>query len=103
MKQVPSYASAKKAQLIQNMSTQSIDTHPEIEKLQISLIRNASVSKRISKVRSLSQSVIRLSKRAILRANPNFSQMDADIAFIEYHYGRELSVSVKKYLNKKKS
>jgi hypothetical protein len=85
------------------MSTQSVDTHPEIEKLQISLIRKASVSKRISKLRSLSQSVIRLSRRAILRANPSFNQMDVNIAFLKYHYGEALSNAVKVYLNKKNS
>ncbi len=85
------------------MITQSTDTHPEVEKLQISLIRKASISKRLSKTRSLSQSVIRLSRRAIIRANPDLNQRDVNLAFLEYHYGNELSESVREYLNKRKS
>ncbi len=56
------------------MKTQSIDTHPEIEKVQISLIRKASIAKRLSTIQSLSQSVILLSRRAIKRANPGFTE-----------------------------
>lgn len=81
------------------MVVQSADTHPEIEKLQISLIKKASISKRLSRVRSLSQSVIQLSRRAILRANPALSQRDANLAFLEIHYGNDLSSSVGKYLS----
>ncbi len=85
------------------MITQSYDTHLETEKVQISLLKKASVSKRLSKVRSLSQTVIRLSRRAISRANPGFSQSEVDIAFLKFHYGHELSKSVKKYLSMKKA
>ena len=85
------------------MITQSYDTHLETEKVQISLLKKASVSKRLSKVRSLSQSVIRLSRRAISRANPSFNQSEVDIAFLKFHYGHELSKSVKKYLSMKKA
>jgi hypothetical protein len=85
------------------MSTQSHDTHPETEKIQISLLKKASLSQRLTSVRSLSQSVILLSRRAISRANPGFNKSEVDIAFLEYHYGHELSKSVKEYLNKRKA
>lgn len=80
------------------MATQSSDTSPEMERLQISLIREASISRRISKARSLSTTVISLSKRAIKRAHPNFSQRELDLAFLEHHYGYELSEAVCDYL-----
>ena len=62
------------------MRVQSADTPPEIENLQLSLIRKASISKRLSRVRSLSQSVIQLSRRAIRRANPALNQREAKAA-----------------------
>ena len=46
------------------------DTDPETEKVHISLLRNASISQRLSRVRSLSKTVMILSWRAIARANP---------------------------------
>ncbi len=85
------------------MVTQSVDTHPEIEKVQLSLIKKASISKRLSRARSLSQSVIQLSRRAIMRANPDLSQEDVNLAFLEYHYGNDLSCSVREYLRKRES
>ncbi len=83
------------------MVTQSIDTTPEMERMQIALIRKATVSKRLLKTRSLSSSVITLSKRAIQRARPDMSQRDVNLAFLEYHYGKELSKSVREYLSLK--
>jgi len=83
------------------MITRSPDTHPEIEKIQISLLRKASVAKRLSRMRSLSESMIRLSRRAIQRANPDFSEREVNLAFLEYSYGHELAVSVGEYLKKR--
>ncbi|NQU66111.1 MAG: hypothetical protein HQ517_17775 [SAR324 cluster bacterium] len=84
------------------MHTQSEDTPPEVEKRLIALIKKASISKRLARTRSLSQSVIKLSRRAILRANPDFNQRDVNLAFLKYHYGDELSDSVREYLDKRK-
>lgn len=78
---------------------QSKDTPPEIEKLQISLIKKSSVSKRLSSVRSLTKSVVQLSRRAILRSNPSLSEREVDLLFLKIHYGKELSSSVDEYLN----
>lgn len=67
------------------------DTHPEIKELRISLLRNASTEQKINQLRSLSQTVVRLSKRAIARANPHYSKREIDLAFIALHYGDELA------------
>jgi len=73
------------------MILQSLDTHPDIEKIQIALLRRAGVVKRISRTRSLSQTTINLSRRAISRANPEFTEKALQSAFIAYHYGQQLS------------
>ncbi len=83
------------------MVTQSIDTAPEVERRLIAMIRKATVSKRLLKTRSLSSSIITLSKRAIQRARPDMNQRDVNLAFLEYHYGKELSKSVREYLSLK--
>ena len=82
------------------MKTQSIDTNSKTEKFLISLLRNASTEKKISLVRSLSQTIIQLSKRAISRANKNLDKQQIDLRFITYHYGIDLANRVKKYLDK---
>ena len=83
------------------MKTQSRDTRPEVEEIQISLIRKASIAKRIGVVRSLSETTIRLSRRAIARANPELNDRNLDLKFVEYHYGKTLANNLREYLDKK--
>ena len=80
------------------MITQSLDTHPKVEEFLISLIRNASAAKRISRVRSLTESTIRLSRRAIKRANPGLDEKELNLKFISYHYGEELASHLREYM-----
>ena len=81
------------------MTTQSPDTHPEIEKRLISLIRNLSNAEKLSMVRSLSSNAMKLSKRAIRRANPDLDEKELDLKFVSLHYGEELAVRLRKYLD----
>ena len=83
------------------MITQSTDTHPAAERMQISLIRKASIAKRTSRTRSLSQSVIQLSRKAIRRANPDLDDKELIFTFISYHYGSELAGRLRNYMDKK--
>jgi len=82
------------------MRTQSIDTHPDAEKVLVSLFRKASTSKKFSLVRSLTQTTIQLSKRAIARANKNLNEEQINLIFISLHYGNDLAERVKKYLGR---
>jgi len=82
------------------MVNQSPDTAPEVEKLQIELIRASSVSRRISIVRSLSQTAMYLSRRAIQRANPSLSERQVDLAFVANHYGQNLAERLRLYLER---
>ncbi len=85
------------------MKTQSLDTQPEVEAIQISLIRKSTLAKRFSIVRSLSSSVIQLSRRAIKRANPTFSDSEVNLEFIRLHYGADLFRRTRDYLKKKEN
>jgi len=74
------------------------DTGAEAEKVQVELIRQASVAKRISRLRSLSQTVVQLSRRAIMRANPGITEQGLNVMFVANHYGNELAGCLRKYL-----
>jgi len=84
------------------MKSQSVDTHPEIERIQLSLIRKMSVSEKFSQVCTLFSTVMQLSRRAIARAHKNLSKKEIDLLFIEYHYGKDLASRVRKYLDENK-
>jgi len=76
-----------------------MDTHPQIEHLQISLLKNQSIAKKFAHVCSLSQTTFQLSKRAIARANQNLDDKQINLLFITYQYGKDLAVRVDEYLN----
>ena len=83
------------------MATQSRDTNPEVEKVLISLLRKCTTAEKFRQVASLSSATMRLSKRAIQRANPHLSQRERDILFVKYHYGDELAERLRKYFEEK--
>ena len=64
-----------------------------------SLIRKSSISNRISRLRSFSQTIIQLSRRAIMRANPGLSENELQCKFVAYHYGNVIADRLKKYIN----
>jgi hypothetical protein len=80
------------------MRTQSIDTCPETERVLISLVRKKSIPEKLSQILSLSETTIRLSKRAITRANKNLNADQIKLLFINYHYGKDLAEQVEKYV-----
>ena len=84
------------------MQTTLSDTHPEIEKVQILLLRNSSVARRLSKARSLSQTAIQLSRRAIARSNPELTDDELKCRTVEYLYGKSLARKLQEYLAERK-
>ena len=80
------------------MKTQLSDTDTKIEKIQISLIRESKISKRISLLNSLSQTVINLSRKAIERANPGISEKELNYKFVKYHYGDDIAKRLKEWM-----
>jgi hypothetical protein len=81
------------------MKTQSADTHPDVEKVLVSLFRKASTAQKLSQVRAMSQTTIQLSRRAIARANKHLNERQINLLFIRHHYGKDLAENVKKYLD----
>lgn len=78
-----------------------LDTNPEAEEFQISLIRKASIAKRALLMRSLSKTVIQLSRRTISRANPGLNEEEVNLIFVANNYGDDLAKRLSKYLKEK--
>ncbi len=84
------------------MKTQSIDTDPKAEAVQIALLRKATPAKRAWLMRSLSQTMLRLSRRTLRKVNPDLSEQDVKILFVRLYYGDELADRLQIYLNQGK-
>ncbi|MFL5694565.1 MAG: hypothetical protein ACJ795_22450 [Ktedonobacteraceae bacterium] len=84
------------------MRTQSMDTSPEAERVQIELLRKASPAERFSLVMSLSQSFIQASRQTIRELHPELSQVELDLLFVELHYGKDLADRVRADLKRRK-
>lgn len=84
------------------MRTQSMDTSPEMERVQIELIRKASPAKLFGIVRSFSQTLIWASRKQIQQLHPDASEEELKYIFIELPYGKELADRVQAY-DKKRS
>ncbi len=83
------------------MISQSPDTSLQAEKVQIELIRKSSISERVWKVRSLSQTAMYLSRKAIQRTKPFLSEREVDLAFVANHYGEDLAKRLRLYMERK--
>jgi hypothetical protein len=76
------------------------DTDPEAEKVQLDLIRQASVARRISLMRSLTAMLISLSRQGIAKSNPGMNAQEVDLRWVEINYGKFLASEVRDYLKK---
>ena len=80
------------------MKTQSTDTHPKIERVQIEMLRKMSVAQRIKLAADWSQAIKELAWRGIERANPGASYREIALIFVAVQYGQPLADRVKAYL-----
>jgi hypothetical protein len=85
------------------MRTQSEDTNPEMERVQIELIRKASPAKLFGLVRSMSQSMIQASRENIRQLHPDASKEELTLIFVELYYGKELANLVRAQIGKRRS
>jgi hypothetical protein len=83
------------------MSTQSRDTRPEAERVQIELLRKATTERRLELGLSLSQEAIAIARKGILQANPFASEEEQKLLFVELVYGKSLANRVRAYLTEK--
>ncbi len=75
------------------------DTHPDIERVHIEMLRQAGATRR-SQIRSdLTCAAMRRAKAGIARAHPEMKQQELDLLFVRVHYGRDLADRVQLFLD----
>ncbi|PIV82659.1 MAG: hypothetical protein COZ32_04645 [Nitrospirae bacterium CG_4_10_14_3_um_filter_53_41] len=85
------------------MKLLSDDTHPEVERLQIDLIRKAPVFRRLQMAVSLTKTTRWLSWQAICKCNPDKTHEERIRQYILHLYGDELLAErIAGYLKKRK-
>jgi hypothetical protein len=84
------------------MRTQSEDTSPEMERVQIELIRKASPAKLFGLVRSMSQTMMQASRENIRRLHPDANKEELTLIFVELYYGKELANLVRTQMEKRR-
>ena len=82
------------------MRTQSEDTSPEMERVQIELIRKASSAKLFGLVRFMSQTMMQASRENIRRLHPDANKEELTLIFVELYYGKELANLVRTQMEK---
>ena len=84
------------------MKTQSIDTHPAAEAVQIDLLRKAGVAKRFALAASLTRTTIELSRRALRLRHPKANEEEIALRFVSLNYGDDLALQLKEHLSRAK-
>lgn len=72
------------------------DTSSEAKTVQIRLLRDASVARRLDLMRSLTTTVILAARRGIARLHPDWSDDEVGLEFVRIHYGERLFHDVKR-------
>lgn len=85
------------------MRMQSIDTHPEAERVMIELIRGAPISKRFRLVQSLTQSALWSSLHAWRERHREASEHEAAVHIVSTYYGVSLAQCVQEALERRES
>ena len=80
------------------MKTQSRDTHPDIERRQIEMLRKLSPQEKMSRMNDWSQAMLDMAWRGLQKANPEASETELGILFVAVHYGQPLADRLRAYL-----
>ena len=80
-----------------HMSLLGIDTRPEAAAVQLRLLREASVGRRAALARSLSSTVIDLSRRALRDRMTRETDAEVMDRWLALHYGEDLARRVRDY------
>ena len=77
------------------------DTDPRMLEMQIELLRRAGPARRAAIALSMTTTAIKLSRAAIQRIHPDWSEQEVALMWAEVHYGKELIDRVRAYLAKR--
>lgn len=79
------------------------DTSPEAAAIQLQLLREKSPAERADVMLRLTDEVVRLSKRAIRDAHPEFTDDQVSVRFVRLHYGDELADGFQRELERRRN
>ncbi len=79
----------------------SADTTPEAERVQVELLRAASVARRLHLALQLTATVIGAARMALQRTQPHASTRERDLRFVELHYGADLAAGLREDLDRR--
>jgi hypothetical protein len=85
------------------MRTQSMDTSPEAERVQIELIRKASPAKRFAIMEAWSQFLIEANKQSVRRNHPDLGEEEIGLIFVANNYGQALADRLRSDLARRKA
>lgn len=74
------------------------DTSAEAERVQIELLRRAGETRRFALCRSLTETVVALSRRALRERMPGASDAEVLVRWVAIHYGERLAAGVARRL-----
>jgi len=81
------------------MSFLGLDTRPEAAQVQLGLLRRASVGRRAALARSLSSTVIGLSRQALRESMKDATDAELMDRWLALNYGEDLARRVRDYLS----
>jgi hypothetical protein len=90
------------ARLVTEMAQPTDSRATKADRVQIQLLRAAGMGRRAALARSLSASVIQLSREAIRKRHPEYDERDVLLAFAELHYGKQLAAQVRRFLERRR-
>ena len=73
------------------MRTQSPDTSPEMERVQIEMLRKMSIAERFAMMESWSHFIREVAKQGIRRDNPSASEEEVALMLVARLYGQPLA------------
>ena len=82
---------ARVYRVVELADAEKTDTRPDMNALHVALMRAAGPVRRFAMARSLTQTVMDLSKRALRRRHPDATQVELDRAFAVLHYGEAVA------------
>jgi len=71
------------------MKPLSRDTTPEAHEMHVTLLREAGPERRFGLLRSLTCSVVQMSRSAVQRAYPRLQEREAHLQWVAHVYGRD--------------
>src|SRR2546428_13410029 len=83
------------------MRTQSIDTSPEVEQVQIARIRALSITKRFASLRGWTQLITNANIQALREQHKNANESEIACIFVAREYGGALAAGLRSALTKR--